>query len=149
MKAPCCGFSDAFEETPEALLNSACQMQMEGLIGKRIGSAYVSRRSNDWIKLKCKNRQEFVVVGFSDPKGARSAFGALLLGLHDADSGQLRYAGKVGTGFNETTLKSIYQQLLPLETKKRPPWSTRPAVTKPRACTGSNRRCWPKWPLPK
>lgn len=117
-KSPLLRFSDAFEETPEALLNSACQMQMEGLIGKRVGSAYVSRRSNDWIKLKCKNRQEFVVVGFSDPKGARSAFGALLLGLHDADSGQLRYAGKVGTGFNETTLKSIYQQLLPLETKK-------------------------------
>ncbi|WP_460322682.1 DNA ligase D [Pseudomonas ogarae] len=117
-QSPLLRFSDAFEETPEALLNSACQMQMEGLIGKRIGSAYVSRRSNDWIKLKCKNRQEFVVVGFSDPKGSRSAFGALLLGLHDADSGQLRYAGKVGTGFNETTLKSIYQQLLPLETKK-------------------------------
>ncbi|SFN88697.1 bifunctional non-homologous end joining protein LigD [Pseudomonas sp. NFACC24-1] len=117
-ESPLLRFSDAFEETPEALLNSACQMQMEGLIGKRVGSAYVSRRSNDWIKLKCKNRQEFVVVGFSDPKGARSAFGALLLGLHDADSGQLRYAGKVGTGFNETTLKSIYQQLLPLETKK-------------------------------
>ncbi|MEV4696797.1 DNA ligase D [Pseudomonas brassicacearum] len=117
-ESPLLRFSDAFEETPEALLNSACQMQMEGLIGKRIGSAYVSRRSNDWIKLKCKNHQEFVVVGFSDPKGARSAFGALLLGLHDADSGQLRYAGKVGTGFNETTLKSIYQQLLPLETKK-------------------------------
>ncbi|WP_420233555.1 DNA ligase D [Pseudomonas sp. ABY48] len=117
-ESPLLRFSDAFEETPDALLNSACQMQMEGLIGKRVGSAYVSRRSNDWIKLKCKNRQEFVVVGFSDPKGARSAFGALLLGLHDADSGQLRYAGKVGTGFNETTLKSIYQQLLPLETKK-------------------------------
>lgn len=123
-ESPLLRFSDAFEETPDALLNSACQMKMEGLIGKRVGSAYVSRRSNDWIKLKCKNRQEFVVVGFSDPKGARSAFGALLLGLHDADSGQLRYAGKVGTGFNETTLKSIYQQLLPLETKK-------PAVVNP------------------
>ncbi|WP_339479357.1 DNA ligase D [Pseudomonas sp. RL_5y_Pfl2_73] len=123
-ESPLLRFSDAFEETPDALLNSACQMQMEGLIGKRIGSVYVSRRSNDWIKLKCKNRQEFVVVGFSDPKGARSAFGALLLGLHDADSGQLRYAGKVGTGFNETTLNSIYQQLLPLETKK-------PAVVNP------------------
>jgi len=117
-ESPLLRFSDAFEDPPDALLDSACQMQMEGLIGKRVGSAYVSRRSNDWIKLKCKNRQEFVVVGFSDPKGARSAFGALLLGLHDADSGQLRYAGKVGTGFNETTLKSIYQQLLPLETKK-------------------------------
>ena len=123
-ESPLLRFSDAFEETPEALLNSACQMQMEGLIGKRIGSAYVSRRSNDWIKLKCKNRQEFVVVGFSDPKGARSAFGALLLGLHDADSGQLRYAGKVGTGFNESTLKSIYQRLLPLERKE-------PAVANP------------------
>ncbi|MDO7897556.1 DNA ligase D [Pseudomonas citrulli] len=116
--SPLLRFSDAFEETPDALLNSACQMQMEGLIGKRVGSVYTSRRSSDWIKLKCKNRQEFVVVGFSDPKGARSAFGALLLGLHDADSGELRYAGKVGTGFNETTLKSIHQQLVPLERKK-------------------------------
>ncbi|WP_434611388.1 DNA ligase D [Pseudomonas sp. D2-30] len=115
---PLLRYSDSFEETPQALLNSACQMRMEGLIGKRQGSAYVSRRSSDWIKLKCKNRQEFVVVGFSEPKGARSAFGALLLGLHDVDSGELRYAGKVGTGFNETTLKSIHQQLLPLETKK-------------------------------
>ncbi|KAA0968823.1 DNA ligase D [Pseudomonas sp. ANT_H12B] len=111
-------FSDAFGEEPEALLNSACQMQMEGLIGKRLGSPYVSRRSSDWIKLKCKHRQEFVVVGFTDPKGSRNAFGALLLGLHDRDSGELRYAGKVGTGFNETTLKSIYQQLQPLQTKK-------------------------------
>jgi bifunctional non-homologous end joining protein LigD len=111
-------FSEAFDETPEALLNSACQMQMEGLIGKRLGSPYVSRRSSDWIKLKCKHRQEFVIVGYTDPKGSRSAFGALLLGLHDRDSGELRYAGKVGTGFNETTLKSILAQLKPLRVKK-------------------------------
>lgn len=93
-------------------------MQMEGLIGKRAGSPYVSRRSTDWIKLKCKRRQEFVVVGYTDPKGARSKFGALLLGLHDADSGELRYCGKVGTGFNEATLKTIFDQLVPLEIKK-------------------------------
>ncbi len=111
-------FSEDFAETPDALLNTACQMQMEGLIGKRVGSSYVSRRSADWIKLKCKRRQEFVVVGFTEPKGARSKFGALLLGLHDADSGELRYAGKVGTGFNQATLDSIHQQLTPLETKK-------------------------------
>ena len=117
-KDPLLRFSDAFSEEPEALLNSACQMQMEGLIGKRLGSPYVSRRSSDWIKLKCKHRQEFVVVGFTDPKGSRNAFGALLLGLHDRDSGELRYAGKVGTGFNETTLKRIYEQLKPLQTKK-------------------------------
>jgi bifunctional non-homologous end joining protein LigD len=117
-------FSEDFGETPDALLNSACQMQMEGLIGKRVGSPYVSRRSADWIKLKCKRRQEFVIVGYTDPKGARSKFGALLLGLHDADSGELRYSGKVGTGFNEATLSTIYQQLTPLETKK-------PAVVNP------------------
>ena len=115
---PLLRFSEAFDETPDALLNSACQMQMEGLIGKRLGSPYVSRRSSDWIKLKCKHRQEFVVVGYTDPKGARSAFGALLLGLHDRDSGELRYAGKVGTGFNETTLKSILAQLKPLQVMK-------------------------------
>jgi len=115
---PLLRFSEAFDETPDALLNSACQMQMEGLIGKRLGSPYVSRRSGDWIKLKCKHRQEFVVVGYTDPKGARSAFGALLLGLHDRDSGELRYAGKVGTGFNDTTLKSILAQLKPLQVKR-------------------------------
>jgi bifunctional non-homologous end joining protein LigD len=115
---PLLRFSDAFGEDPEALLNSACQMQMEGLIGKRLGSPYVSRRSSDWIKLKCKHRQEFVVVGYTDPKGSRNAFGALLLGLHDRDSGELRYAGKVGTGFNEATLKRIYEQLKPLKAKK-------------------------------
>ncbi|RON85196.1 DNA ligase D [Pseudomonas fluorescens] len=115
---PLLRFSEAFDETPDALLNSACQMQMEGLIGKRLGSPYVSRRSSDWIKLKCKHRQEFVVVGYTDPKGSRSAFGALLLGLHDRDSGELRYAGKVGTGFNESTLKSILAQLKPLQVKK-------------------------------
>ncbi len=108
-------FSEDFGEAPDALLNSACQMQMEGLIGKRLGSPYVSRRSGDWIKLKCKRRQEFVVVGYTEPKGARSKFGALLLGLHDADSGELRFSGKVGTGFNEATLNTIYDQLVPLQ----------------------------------
>ncbi|WP_329046045.1 DNA ligase D [Pseudomonas aeruginosa] len=113
-------FSEDFAESAEAMLNSACQMRLEGLIGKLAGSPYVSRRSSAWIKLKCKHRQEFVVVGYSEPKGSRSAFGALLLGLHDADSGELRYAGKVGTGFNETTLRSIFTRLTPLETKKPP-----------------------------
>ncbi|WP_423205349.1 DNA ligase D [Pseudomonas kribbensis] len=117
-KSPLLRFSEAFDETPEALLNSACQMQMEGLIGKRLGSPYVSRRSSDWIKLKCKHRQEFVIVGYTDPKGSRSAFGALLLGLHDRDSGELRYAGKVGTGFNEATLKTVLARLKPLRAKK-------------------------------
>ncbi|MGI4840290.1 MAG: DNA ligase D [Janthinobacterium lividum] len=111
-------FSEDFDEEGNALLNSACEMNMEGLIGKRTGSTYQSKRSANWIKLKCKHRHEFVVVGYSEPKGSRSAFGALLLGLHDKDSGELRYAGKVGTGFNESTLRTIYAQLQPLETDK-------------------------------
>ncbi|AFJ58044.1 DNA ligase D [Pseudomonas fluorescens A506] len=117
-------FSEDFGEEASDLLTSVCQMHMEGLIGKRAGSTYVSRRSDNWIKLKCKHRQEFVVVGYSEPKGARTSFGALLLGLHDKDSGELRYSGKVGTGFNERTLRTILEQLKPLETSK-------PAVVNP------------------
>jgi bifunctional non-homologous end joining protein LigD len=118
-------FSADFEQPVESLLDSACRLQLEGLIGKRAGSPYTGRRSADWIKLKCKQRQEFVIVGFTDPKGSRSGFGALLLALHDPDSGELRYAGKVGTGFSATTLDSIHARLEPLEIGKpalpRPP----------------------------
>ncbi len=112
-------FSADFTEQPESILESACQMKLEGLIGKRGGSTYVSKRSNSWVKIKCKNRQEFVIVGFTDPKGARSGFGALLLGLHN-DKGELHYAGKVGTGFNQITLKSLHAQLKKLEIEKSP-----------------------------
>jgi bifunctional non-homologous end joining protein LigD len=112
-------FSDDFDESATSLLESACQMQMEGLIGKRVGSPYRSRRSADWIKLKCKHRQEFVVVGYTEPKGSRSGFGALLLGLHAEDGGELRYAGKVGTGFSDATLHSILQRLEPLKSRKK------------------------------
>ena len=118
-KADTLRYSDDFDESATSLLHSACQMQMEGLIGKRVGSPYRSTRSQDWIKLKCQHRQEFVVVGYTDPKGSRSGFGALLLGLHDADSGELRYAGKVGTGFSEATLGTILARLKPLATRAK------------------------------
>ncbi|MBF8644513.1 MULTISPECIES: DNA ligase D [Pseudomonas] len=108
-------YSADFDQPVESLLDSACRLQLEGLIGKRVDSPYSGRRSPDWIKLKCKQRQEFVIVGYTDPKGSRSGFGALLLALHDHDSGELRYAGKVGTGFSATTLASIHARLKPLE----------------------------------
>ena len=117
-------FSEAFEQPIDSLLDSACRLGLEGLIGKRQGSPYTGRRSSDWIKLKCKQRQEFVIVGFTDPKGSRTGFGALLLALHDPDSGQLRYAGKVGTGFSATTLDTLHARLKPLEISK-------PALPKP------------------
>ncbi|BBH46139.1 DNA ligase D [Pseudomonas sp. KU43P] len=111
-------FSADFDQPVESLLDSACRLQLEGLIGKRQDSPYVGKRSADWIKLKCKQRQEFVVVGYTDPKGSRTAFGALLLALHDHDSGELRYAGKVGSGFSAATLDSIHARLKPLEVAK-------------------------------
>ncbi|AYG44996.1 DNA ligase D [Pseudomonas sp. Leaf58] len=117
-------YSADFDQPVQSLLDSACRLQLEGLIGKRVDSPYSGRRSPDWIKLKCKQRQEFVIVGYTEPKGSRSGFGALLLALHDHDSGQLRYAGKVGTGFSSATLASIHARLKPLETAK-------PALLKP------------------
>ncbi|MFJ4347697.1 DNA ligase D [Pseudomonas sp. NPDC089401] len=117
-------FSEDFDQPVEALLDSACRLALEGLIGKRADSPYLGKRSADWVKLKCKQRQEFVIVGFTDPKGSRSGFGALLLALHDDSSGQLRYAGKVGTGFSAATLDSIHARLKPLEV-------ARPALAKP------------------
>lgn len=117
-------YSADFAESGEAMLNSACELQMEGLIGKRAGSPYTSGRSKDWIKLKCAHRHEFVVVGFTEPKNSRSYFGALVLGLHDKPGGTLRYAGKVGTGFNARTLGTVYKKIQPLEVSK-------PAVINP------------------
>jgi len=117
-------FSADFDQPVESLLDSACRLELEGLIGKRADSLYSGRRSPDWIKLKCKQRQEFVIVGYTDPKGSRSGFGALLLALHDNESGELRYAGKVGTGFSTTTLASIHARLKPLQIAK-------PALAKP------------------
>ncbi|MBV4458627.1 DNA ligase D [Pseudomonas sp. COR58] len=113
-------YSESFDQPVASLLASACDMKLEGLIGKRADSLYVGRRSPDWIKLKCSQRQEFVIVGYTEPKGTRSAFGALLLALHDQDSGTLRYAGKVGTGFSATTLQHIHSRLKPLTVSRSP-----------------------------
>ncbi|MBA2930297.1 DNA ligase D [Pseudomonas sp. CCUG 57209] len=102
-------FSEAFTAHHQDILQSACNLALEGVIGKRIGSPYTSARSTDWIKLKCRLRQEFVIVGHTRPQGSRSGFGALLLAVND-DSG-LRYAGRVGTGFDQASLEAIYTQL--------------------------------------
>ncbi|HEX5126746.1 MAG TPA: DNA ligase D [Rhodocyclaceae bacterium] len=103
-------FSDVFEQSANAVIDSACRIGLEGIIGKRKNSTYTSRRSTDWIKLKCSRRQEFVIGGYTDPKGSRSGIGSLLLGVYD-ESGALNYAGNVGSGFNVKTLKDIKQKL--------------------------------------
>ncbi|MEE4622109.1 DNA ligase D [Pseudomonas alliivorans] len=111
-------FSDAFRSGHKDIVESASAMGLEGVIGKRAGSPYVSKRNADWIKLKCRLRQEFVIVGYTAPQGSRSAFGALLLAVNDDDG--LVYAGRVGTGFTSQTLKQLHEQLKPLERDTSP-----------------------------
>ena len=108
-------FSEQFGTDPEQLVLAACKLGLEGVIGKRRTSRYVTRRSPDWIKLKCGQRQEFVIAGYTDPQGARTGIGALLLGAHD-ENGVLQYAGNVGTGFNEATLRELKKKLDALAT---------------------------------
>ena len=129
-------FSAALEAAPAELVSSACRMGLEGIIGKRRDAPYVSRRSDDWIKLKCGQRQEFVVVGYTAPKGRRVGFGSLLLAVHEAD-GSLRYAGNVGAGFDDRTLARIEKQLAALHTD-RTPLASRAAV-----------QGRPRWVLPR
>jgi bifunctional non-homologous end joining protein LigD len=96
-------------EHGEAFLRDACAKGWEGLIAKRASAPYQHCRSSDWLKLKCTRGQELVVGGFTAPKGSRAGFGALLLGYYD--DGKLRYAGKVGTGFDDDLLAEMRRRL--------------------------------------
>jgi bifunctional non-homologous end joining protein LigD len=96
-----------------AAYEAACQRGDEGVIAKRTDAPYEGVRSKNWLKFKCVRGQEFVVGGYTSPKGSRIELGALLLGYHEG--GNLVYAGKVGTGFDEPTLRSLHGRLSPLE----------------------------------
>ena len=110
VRDPMLRLSMEIDAAPEQMLAAACDMGLEGVIGKRRDAPYVARRSRDWIKLKCAQRQEFVIGGYTDPQGARTGIGSLLLGVYGKD-GALHYAGNVGTGFNEQTLRELAQKL--------------------------------------
>lgn len=112
-------FSEQIDAPPAEVMVAACQLGLEGLIGKRKDSRYVHRRSPEWIKLKCGLRQEFVVGGFSKPSGSRLGMSSLLLGVHDK-KGTLIYAGSVGTGFNDKTLRALFRRLKPLIVSESP-----------------------------
>jgi len=102
------------------LLPDACARGWEGLVAKREDSAYTATRSRDWLKLKCGHGQELVIGGFTEPKGSRTDFGALLLGYYKA--GRLRYAGKVGTGFDRVELHELGRRLSSLR-RDDPPFT--------------------------
>jgi DNA ligase D-like protein (predicted ligase) len=111
-------FTEHRETEGEAYYREACRKRWEGIIAKNGESIYVSRRTRDWLKFKCTKEQEFVIGGYTDPKGHRSGFGALLVGYYKR--GKLVYAGKVGTGFDEEILRRLGKQLAQLETKTNP-----------------------------
>ncbi|MGH3070347.1 MAG: non-homologous end-joining DNA ligase [Streptosporangiaceae bacterium] len=97
----------------------ACRQGWEGLIAKRADAPYQAGRTKDWLKFKCENNQELVIGGFTDPQGTRTGLGALLLGYYDSD-GQLVYAGKVGTGFDQQTLHRLHDELSAMEQDRSP-----------------------------
>ena len=105
-------------EHGEELFRQACARGWEGLIAKRASSPYVHGRSGDWLKLKCSHQQELVIGGYTPPQGSRKHFGALLVGYHE--NGELRYAGKVGTGFSEEVLRSLGAKLEALRVDECP-----------------------------
>lgn len=112
-------YSDHIAGKGKIVYEEACRRGMEGMVAKRADAPYVAGRNRNWVKVKCGQRQEFVIGGFTDPSGSRVAFGALLLGVFDTQ-GQLRYAGRTGTGFSERSLKELYRRLTPLEQQTSP-----------------------------
>jgi bifunctional non-homologous end joining protein LigD len=102
----------------EAFFAAASEARLEGIVAKRASSAYHGGRSREWIKIKCQRRQEFVIGGYTDPQGSRAYFGALHIGLYER--GRLAYVSKVGTGFDEATLKRVWDALQPLARSTSP-----------------------------
>lgn len=110
--------SESFEDGGPALLERACKMGLEGILSKLRDAPYHSGRSGDWVKTKCSNNQEFVVAGYEPSEKKRRAIRSLLLGYYDKH--KLRYAGRVGTGWNESKERDLTQRLEPLAADKPP-----------------------------
>ncbi|MDT4827025.1 Multifunctional non-homologous end joining protein LigD [compost metagenome] len=112
-------FSSDFEADVDSILQSACRMNLEGVIAKRADAPYVSRRSDTWLKLKCIRRQEFVVCGYTLRTDSPTRIGSLMLGVH-AKNGKLVSVGGVGTGWNDREARDIRRQLAALDTERAP-----------------------------
>jgi bifunctional non-homologous end joining protein LigD len=117
--APSLHYSDHIIGQGPAFYEKACAMHVEGIVSKRIDAPYTPGNRGLWRKVKCLNRAEFVVVGWTEPEGRRPHLGALLLGYYDPD-GRLIYAGRVGTGMDDAELERLWRCLQPLATDKMP-----------------------------
>ncbi len=107
-------YSPHIEGSGRDFSEEGCRLKLEGVVAKLADSPYLAGRSRAWLKVKCVQRQEMVIGGYTDPEGARTGLGALLLGVYEP-GGKLRYSGKVGTGFNESSLKDLRRRLGKLE----------------------------------
>jgi bifunctional non-homologous end joining protein LigD len=112
-------FSEDLAGGAQEILENACKLGLEGLIGKEAGSVYVPGRTRSWIKLKCRLTQDFVIAGYTRPGGSRQGFGALVLGVYERP-GKLVYAGKVGTGFDDELLSDLSRKLSRLKRSDSP-----------------------------
>ena len=120
-------YTEHIPERGEDFYHAASANHVEGIIAKRADSRYSAGRSRDWLKFKCRKRQEFVIGGYTRPGGSRPHFGALHLGLYRR--GALEYVSKVGTGFDEGTLGAVHQRLIALERDDSPFAAGSPAGT--------------------
>ena len=102
------GESEHFIEPGQTMLRHACRMGLEGVISKRAEAPYRSGRGRDWIKSKCTQRQEFVIAGYVPSKASRNQLGSLVLGYHE--DGELKPAGRVGTGFTRNSAAALMRQ---------------------------------------
>ncbi|MCS6288802.1 MAG: DNA ligase D [Nitrospira sp.] len=112
-------YSDHIAGQGQVAFAEACRSGMEGLIAKRADASYLAGRNRHWVKVKCGRRQEFVIGGFTDPSGSRTAFGAVLLGVYD-EQGRLRFAGRTGTGFSSRSLTELHVRLKRLQQANSP-----------------------------
>jgi bifunctional non-homologous end joining protein LigD len=111
-------YADNFDEAGPVILRHACEMGLEGIISKRRDAAYRPGRSDNFVKTKCRGGQEVIVVGYSPSTVVPNAIGALTIALHE--DGELRYAGRTGTGYSHKIARELFQKLQPLRTAQRP-----------------------------
>lgn len=112
-------YSEDYSGSAEKLLAKGCELGLEGVISKDRNAPYTSGRSGVWLKSKCRQGQEFIITGYTPPRGSRSGFGSLVLGAYDPD-GELRYLGRVGTGFDREKIALILRKTNRLKTTKSP-----------------------------
>lgn len=125
---PILHYSDHIIKAGSELFQHSCNHSLEGIVSKCTQGAYHSTRSKEWLKIKCVQRQEFVIGGYTPPQGGRSHFGSLFLGVYD-NEGTLHYSGNAGTGFNEQTLQELYRLLQQHKTEINP-FATKPPGAK-------------------